>query len=113
MIELYNIRPTDRVGVVGIGGLGHLAILFLAKIGADVVVFSSTESKREEALRLGASEFYITKGVEKFEARQLDYLIVTTSFLPDWKPCASPSPPASPSVFYLTNIFSFYVDTST
>jgi len=86
VIELYNIRPTDRVGVVGIGGLGHLAIQFLAKIGASVVVFSSTDSKRDEALRLGATEFYVTKGVKRFDMAKLDHLLVTTNFLPDWKP---------------------------
>ncbi|KAJ7646971.1 chaperonin 10-like protein [Roridomyces roridus] len=85
VIETYNIRPTDRVGVVGIGGLGHMAIQFLAKMGATVVVFSSTESKREEALRLGASEFYPTKGVDKLDVPELDHLIVTASFLPSWQ----------------------------
>ncbi|KAJ6498933.1 putative NADP-dependent alcohol dehydrogenase C 2 [Mycena sanguinolenta] len=86
VIESYNIRPTQRVGVVGVGGLGHLAIQFLAKMGASVVVFSSTDSKREEAMRLGATEFYATKGVERFDMAPLDHLMVTTSFLPDWKP---------------------------
>ncbi|KAJ7451755.1 putative NADP-dependent alcohol dehydrogenase C 2 [Mycena galericulata] len=86
VIESYNIRPTDRVGVIGIGGLGHLAIQFLAKMGATVVVFSSTDSKREEALRLGATEFYATKGVKKFEMARLNHLLVTTSVQPDWKP---------------------------
>lgn len=89
VIETYNIRPTDRVGVVGIGGLGHLAVLFLAKMGATVVVFSSTESKREEALRLGAAEFnfYSTaQGVTKFKMARLDHLLVATSFLPEWTP---------------------------
>ncbi|KAJ7680691.1 putative NADP-dependent alcohol dehydrogenase C 2 [Mycena polygramma] len=85
VIESYNIRPTDRVGVVGIGGLGHLAIQFLAKMGASVIVFSSTDSKRQEAMRLGAVEFYATKGVKKFDMAKLDHLIVTTSSLPDWK----------------------------
>ncbi|KAJ7646994.1 chaperonin 10-like protein [Roridomyces roridus] len=85
VIETYNIRPTDRVGVVGIGGLGHLAIQFLAKMGATVVVFSSTESKRVDALGLGASEFYPTKGVDKLDVQELDHLIVTTSFLPNWQ----------------------------
>jgi D-arabinose 1-dehydrogenase-like Zn-dependent alcohol dehydrogenase len=88
VIESYNIRPTDRVGVVGIGGLGHLAIQFLAKMGASVVVFSSTDSKREEAIRLGATEFHATKGVEKFEMALLDHLVITTSSQPNWKLCA-------------------------
>ncbi|KAJ7497661.1 chaperonin 10-like protein [Mycena latifolia] len=86
VIESYNIHPSDRVGVVGIGGLGHLAIQFLAKMGTSVAVFSSTDSKREEALSLGATEFYPTQGVKKFETGKLDHLLVTTSFLPDWKP---------------------------
>ncbi|KAJ7451754.1 chaperonin 10-like protein [Mycena galericulata] len=85
VIETYNIRPTDRVGIVGVGGLGHLAVQFLAKMGATVVVFSSTDSKREEALRLGASEFYAIKGVKELKiGKPLDHLIVTTNFLPDW-----------------------------
>ncbi|KAJ7646945.1 chaperonin 10-like protein [Roridomyces roridus] len=86
VMETYNIRPTDRVGVVGIGGLGHLAIQFLAKMGATVVVFSSTDSKRDEALRLGAKEFYATKGVKRFEMARLHHLLVTTSVQPDWRP---------------------------
>ncbi|KAJ7105427.1 hypothetical protein C8R43DRAFT_1244000 [Mycena crocata] len=89
-IESYNICPTERVGVIGIGGLGHLAIQFLAKMGANVVVFSSTDAKREEALRLGATEFYATKGVTKFEMEPLNHLLVATSFLPDWKPFLTP-----------------------
>lgn len=85
VIESYNIRPTDRVGVVGVGGLGHLAIEFLAKMGATVVVFSSTDSKREEALALGASEFYATKGVNELKiGKPIDHLLVTTNFLPNW-----------------------------
>ncbi|KAJ7211155.1 putative NADP-dependent alcohol dehydrogenase C 2 [Mycena pura] len=83
-VETYNIRPTDRVGVIGVGGLGHLAIQFLAKMGAEVVVFSSTESKRDEAVRLGASEFYATRGVTKFEMRKLDHLLTTTNILTDF-----------------------------
>src|SRR5215471_7088445 len=49
-LSFYNVRSTDRVGVVGIGGLGHLAIQFAAKMGCEVVAFSGTESKREEAI---------------------------------------------------------------
>ncbi|KAJ7449048.1 putative NADP-dependent alcohol dehydrogenase C 2 [Mycena galericulata] len=79
------IRPTDRVGVVGVGGLGHLAIQFLAKMGVHVVAFSNTGEKRADSLRFGAAEFYETKGVSKFELpTPLDHLLVTSSFLPDW-----------------------------
>ncbi|KAJ7680713.1 chaperonin 10-like protein [Mycena polygramma] len=101
VIESYNIRPTDRIGVVGVGGLGHLAIQFLAKMGASVVVFSSTDTKREEALRLGATEFHATKDVTEFKMAPLDHLIVTTSVLPDWKPFLSVMKPKS-TIFPLT-----------
>lgn len=76
-------KPYERVGVVAIGGLGHLAIQFAAKMGCDVVVFSSTEDKREEALKLGASEFYATKGVSDFSTlgvkKPIDRLLITSS----------------------------------
>ncbi|KAF7328515.1 NAD(P)-dependent alcohol dehydrogenase protein [Mycena venus] len=100
-IESYNIRPTQRVGVVGVGGLGHLAIQFLAKMGASVVVFSSTDSKREAAMRLGATEFYATKDAQSFEMAPLDHLLVTTSFLPDWKPFLGVMKPKS-TIYPLT-----------
>jgi len=84
-LQKLGVRSTDRVGVIGIGGLGHLAIQFAAKMGCEVVVFSGTESKREEAVELGADEFYATRGLEKLQiGSKLDYLIVTTSQQPDW-----------------------------
>ncbi|KAF2232298.1 GroES-like protein [Viridothelium virens] len=84
-LRVHDTQPTDRVGIIGMGGLGHLAIQFAAKMGCDVVVFSGTDSKREEALQLGAKEFYATKGVKELKIRQpLDQLLVTTSAQPDW-----------------------------
>ncbi|RDW61018.1 putative NADP-dependent alcohol dehydrogenase C 2 [Coleophoma cylindrospora] len=84
----HGAKPTDRVGVIGIGGLGHLAIQFAAKMGMEVVVFSGSDSKKEEALSLGASEFYVTRGkdgpTELKIGAGVDHLIVTTSFNPDW-----------------------------
>ncbi|GAD94041.1 alcohol dehydrogenase, putative [Paecilomyces variotii No. 5] len=56
----YGVHPTDRVGVMGIGGLGHLAIKPAAAIGCHVVAFSSSDKKREEALNFGASEYHTT-----------------------------------------------------
>lgn len=59
----------------------------VSKMGMDAVVFSGTESKKEEAFRFGASEFYATKGVTKFEGiERLDCLLITTSVLPDLAP---------------------------
>ncbi|KAJ5143390.1 uncharacterized protein N7515_002177 [Penicillium bovifimosum] len=84
-IHAAEIRPTARVGIVGVGGLGHLAIQFAAKMGCQVVVFSGTDSKKEEAKKLGASEFYATKGVKELKIKApVDNLIVTTSSQPDW-----------------------------
>lgn len=80
-----NVMSTDTIGVVGIGGLGHLAIQFAAKMGCRVVVFSSTEDKREEAMKLGATDFYATRGLDKLEIpHSIDYMLVTTSYLPSW-----------------------------
>jgi D-arabinose 1-dehydrogenase-like Zn-dependent alcohol dehydrogenase len=80
-----GIKPTDRVGIVGMGGLGHLAIQFASKWGCDVVVFSGTDSKKEEALGFGAKQFVNTKTLGKIDiGRKLDYLLATTSVQPDW-----------------------------
>jgi D-arabinose 1-dehydrogenase-like Zn-dependent alcohol dehydrogenase len=81
----YGVKQRDRIGVIGIGGLGHLAIGFAAKLGAEVVVFSSTENKRKEAMELGASEFWVTKDLKTTKPEKtLDYLIVTATGHPDW-----------------------------
>ena len=84
---IEHVSPVDRIGIVGIGGLGHLAITFAAKMGCDVVVFSGTESKREEAMKLGATEFYATKGVEDYSTlglkKPLNHLLLTTSVAPE------------------------------
>lgn len=47
----------DRVGVVGLGGLGHLAVMYARAMGCDVTVFSRREEKRADALALGATDF--------------------------------------------------------
>ncbi|KAI5782322.1 chaperonin 10-like protein [Peziza echinospora] len=82
----FGARPSHTVGILGIGGLGHLAIQFAAKMGCRVVVFSSSEDKRAEAMRLGASEFVATKGKTDIaaECSAVDHLLVCASFTPDW-----------------------------
>jgi D-arabinose 1-dehydrogenase-like Zn-dependent alcohol dehydrogenase len=93
-LQLYGVRSTDRVGIVGVGGLGHLAIQFAAAMGCEVVVFSGTDSKKEESIKLGAKEFYATKGLKELNVEPLDHLLVCTSVQPDWSmylPIMAPS----------------------
>ena len=72
-----------RVGIIGIGGLGHLAIQFAAKLGAPVTVFSTTPDKEKEARGFGASEFIVLGQEDKLEA-PVDILLITSHKAPDW-----------------------------
>lgn len=94
-MQFHGVKSTDRVGVIGVGGLGHLAIQFASAMGCEVVVLSGTESKKEEAIKLGAKEFYATKGKKELDiGRPLDHLLVTSSAQPDWSmylPIMAPS----------------------
>lgn len=82
---LDGAKPKDTIGVVGIGGLGHLAIQFAAKMGCRVVVLSSTDRKKEEALKLGAHEFVATKGATELKvSTPIDRLLVTAAVPPNW-----------------------------
>ncbi|PWY65060.1 GroES-like protein [Aspergillus eucalypticola CBS 122712] len=83
-LHKFNVRPIERVGVIGVGGLGHLAIQFAAKMGCEVVVLSTTESKRAEAMRLGASEFHAFKTAPP-AMELLDHLLVTSGQQPNWE----------------------------
>ncbi|KAJ1730389.1 hypothetical protein LPJ61_003034 [Coemansia biformis] len=77
----HGVKKGDRVGVVGIGGLGHLAIQFARALGAEVYALSHSPSKRDMCLELGASHFVDTSDKEQLAAlgRTLNYLFVTSS----------------------------------
>ena len=77
----YNVRPTDRVAVVGIGGLGHLAVQYLAKWGCEVTAISSTHDKDEQAHSFGAKHFIATRGTDELSkvARTYDFILSTVS----------------------------------
>jgi uncharacterized zinc-type alcohol dehydrogenase-like protein len=81
-----GVQPTDRVGVVGVGGLGHLAIQFLNKWGCEVTAFSSSASKKEELRRLGAHHVVDSRDPEQLKplARSLDFILVTVNVHLDW-----------------------------
>ncbi|KAI0851981.1 GroES-like protein [Daldinia vernicosa] len=86
VLQAYNTRPTETVGVVGLGGLGHLAIQFAAKMGNRVIVLSGSDRKKDQAMKLGAHEFVSTKGKDKLEvSTPIDRLLVTTSAQPSWE----------------------------
>ncbi|GAA1968318.1 NAD(P)-dependent alcohol dehydrogenase [Amycolatopsis minnesotensis] len=70
----HGVRPIDRVAVVGIGGLGHLAIQFLAKWGCEVTAISTTPAKEADARRFGATDFIGEPGANSF-----DFILSTVS----------------------------------
>lgn len=76
-------KPGDRVAILGIGGLGHLAIQFAAKLGYETIVFSTSAEKEAEAKSFGASEFYLLSELEKLE-KPVDVLLIAGTKYPDW-----------------------------
>jgi D-arabinose 1-dehydrogenase-like Zn-dependent alcohol dehydrogenase len=78
-----TVKAGDRVGIVGIGGLGHLAIQFAAHMGAEVVVFSTSKDKEAEAKEFGAREFVLMSEPGTV-SKPLDVLIVASNRYPDW-----------------------------
>jgi uncharacterized zinc-type alcohol dehydrogenase-like protein len=79
-------RPGDRVGIIGIGGLGHMAVKFAAAYGCDVTAFTSNEGKFDEAKGFGANQVVSSKdsaGIKKL-AGSFDLLISTVNLSLDW-----------------------------
>jgi uncharacterized zinc-type alcohol dehydrogenase-like protein len=81
-----HAKPTDRVGVVGIGGLGHLAVKFAAKFGCEVTAFTSSESKFGEARGFGAHHVVSSRDSSAIQklAGTLDLVLVTVGVSLDW-----------------------------
>jgi uncharacterized zinc-type alcohol dehydrogenase-like protein len=80
------ITATDHVAVVGIGGLGHLALQFLAAWGCEVTAITTSESKAAEAKQLGADNVLITKGIGAMKAAVGSFrmILVTVNVELDW-----------------------------
>ncbi|KAI0148422.1 GroES-like protein [Xylariaceae sp. FL1272] len=65
-LDVAGTKPSDHVGVVGIGGLGHMAVLFAKAMGCGVTAFSSSEGKKDEVFELGVDTFRITSSPDVF-----------------------------------------------
>ncbi len=85
-LRINGINPSSRVGVVGIGGLGHLAIQFARVFGAEVTAFSTTPAKEQEARALGAHHFVnsLESKAMKDTAGTLDFILTTINADQDW-----------------------------
>ena len=85
-IVQFGVSPIHRVGVVGIGGLGHMALAFLRAWGCEVTAFTSSESKMEEAKSLGAHRCVNSRDPKAIaaEAGRFDFIISTVNVPLDW-----------------------------
>ena len=83
---VQEVRPAMRVGVVGVGGLGHLAVQYARAFGCEVTAFSTSPNKEAEARRLGAHHFINARDSAAMEktANSLDFVISTVSADVDW-----------------------------
>ncbi len=77
----YHVGAGQRVGVVGLGGLGHMGVKLAVSMGAEVTVFSTSQSKAADARRLGAHHFVMTKDPQNLEplAGQFHFILDTVS----------------------------------
>jgi len=82
----FGVKPTDRVGIVGIGGLGHLAVKFANAWGCEVTAFTSSMSKTEELRGFGAHRIVSSRNSAEIlsAASSLDFLLVTVNTPLDW-----------------------------
>jgi len=83
---LHQISPTARVAVIGIGGLGHLALQFAKAWGCHVTAFTSSQSKEKEALSLGAHHSVLITDKAKISKLKgaFDFILVTVNVSLDW-----------------------------
>ena len=85
-LKHWNAGPGKKVAVVGLGGLGHLAVKFAHALGAEVTILSQSLKKQGDGKRLGADNFYATSDAETFKnlAGSFDLIINTVSAADDW-----------------------------
>ena len=82
----FDVKPTDKVAVIGIGGLGHLGLQFLKAWGCEVTAFTSSDSKIAEAQALGAHYCINSRNATEIEAAagRFDFMLSTVNVKLDW-----------------------------
>jgi uncharacterized zinc-type alcohol dehydrogenase-like protein len=85
-IRHFGVNPSSRVGVIGIGGLGHMALQFARAFGAHVTAFSTSAAKEAESLALGAHKFVNTRESKSLKnlAGSFDFILSTINADQDW-----------------------------
>jgi uncharacterized zinc-type alcohol dehydrogenase-like protein len=87
----WNVKPGHKVGIVGLGGLGHMGVKFAAAFGAHVVLFTTSAGKVKDALRLGAHEVVISSNAAQMakHANSFDFILNTVAASHDLDPFMS------------------------
>jgi uncharacterized zinc-type alcohol dehydrogenase-like protein len=85
-LKHFGVKAGDKLAIVGLGGLGHMGVKLGAAMGAHVTVLSHSEDKREDAMRLGASDFIVTKDPAVFteHAGRFDIILDSVSAKHDY-----------------------------
>ncbi|MBF9255661.1 NAD(P)-dependent alcohol dehydrogenase [Pontibacter sp. 172403-2] len=91
----YNMKKGDKVGVVGIGGLGHMAVKLAVAKGAEVYAFTTSPNKEKDSLAFGAKEVIVVDSAEKLQPwkGKMDYMISTVPYAYEMSPyidCVKP-----------------------
>ena len=87
-LRQWKVGPGMKVGIVGLGGLGHMGVKIAAAMGAHVVLFTTSPDKREDALRLGAREVVVSRNADEMAAHgnSFDFILNTVAAAHDLDP---------------------------
>ncbi|MDQ1728148.1 MAG: alcohol dehydrogenase [Pyrinomonadaceae bacterium] len=87
-LKRFNVRARQKVGIIGLGGLGHMGVKLAVSMGAEVTVFSTSPSKEADARKLGAHNFVVTKNPENLVplAGVFNFILDTVSAPHDLNP---------------------------
>ncbi|MBC7610159.1 MAG: NAD(P)-dependent alcohol dehydrogenase [Polaromonas sp.] len=80
-LRQWNVGPGHKVGIVGLGGLGHMGVKIAAAMGAHEVLFTTSDNKREDALKMGAKEVVNSKNADQMAAHagSFDFILNTVA----------------------------------